>query len=390
MEGMQERDVELGKVAQELADELVLFEGDTFDLNFWSTHQNDPVPLLSGQERTEFDVLDSMCAELEALGVRHKVGSITTEEAARMEQLPPMITNQKEQLEAMRLESILQLISQNENLQNRAAYRIDRAKHAKHVNSSQKRGMDSESAGMYELQKIMTADRKKAAYRAQTYVVYRVILARRKQLAIELAEVNTAIAQAQAEKAVEAESKWRALKVELESRIKSMVVPQRNARVASSAPRYRMEGRVAGRWLGKRASQKRTKRLGNSSTSDRTIDLSPADVKQISRVEGLLTQLLIHRAEEGARSVLVDIIQVLTSLTGLPSGAVSRTDLPPESRVEKNSVKIISADWGGRQDVDLVAMHKYHSEQFEQLLNMLIGWQRVRILTGQKLTTKRS
>ena len=379
MEGMQESDEELGEVAQELADELVLFEGDTFDLNFWSTHQNDPVPLLTEKERSEYDVLDSMCSELEALGVRQKAGSGTTEEASRMTQLTTLISNQKEQLEAMRLESILTLISQNENLQNRAAYRIDRAKHAKHANSSQKRGMDSESAGMHELQKIMNADRKKAAYRAKKYVAYRVILARRKQLAIELTGVNAEIARAQADKAVEAESKWRALKLELEARIKEMVVPQRNARVASSAPRYRMEGRTKGGWLGKRVSQKRTKLLGNSSTSDRTLGLSTADVNQIALVEGKLTQLLSHRAEEGARSVLVDIVQVLTSLTGLPNGAVSRTDLPPESRMEKNSVAIISADWGGRQDVDLVAMYKYHRPQFEQMLKMLIGWQRVRI-----------
>ena len=376
LEGMQESDEELGQVAQELADELVLFEGDSFDLNFWSTHQSEPVPLLSEDERDEFDVLDSMCFELEALGVRRKAGSVSAEEAQRIEQLSPLLSNQKEKLEAMRLKSILQLISQNENLQNRAALRIDRAKHTK---SSQKRGVDSESAGMYELQKIMNADRKKAAFRAKKYVAYRVILARRKQLAIELTEVNTEIAQAQAEEAEDREKKWRALKLELETRIKAMVGPQRNARVASSAPRYRLEGRTQGGWLGKRVSQKRTKRVRNTSASDRMLGLSATDLEKIARVESLLTLLLSNREKESARAVLVDIVQVLVQLTGLPNGAVSRTDLPPESRMEKNSLAIIAADWGGRQDVDLVAMYKFHREQFEQLLKMLLGWQRGRM-----------
>ena len=376
LEGMQVNDEELGEAAQELSDELVLFEGDSFDLNFWSTHQNDPVPLLSEDERDEFDVLDSLCSELESLGVRQKAGSgSASSEAARIEQLRPLIEAQKDRLEAMRLESILQLISQNENLQNRAAFRIDRAKHSKR---NQKQGIDSESAGMYELQKIMSADRKKAAYRAKKYVAYRVIIARRKQLTVELTGVNAEIARAQAEEAEDTERKWRALKLELENRIKAMVGPQRNARVASSAPRYRMEGRVKGGWLGKRVSRKRTKR-GSTSDTNRMLGLSHADVGQITRVEGYFTHLLDRRADESARVVLIDIVQVLAQLTGLPNGAVSRTDLPPESRMEKNSVAIIAADWGGRQDVDLVALYKYHREQFEQLLSMLVGWQRVRI-----------
>ena len=69
------------------------------------------------------------------------------------------------------------------------------------------------------------------------YVAYRVILARRKQLTFELTEVNVEIERARAENAEDAEEKWRALKADLEAQIKQMVVPQRKARVASSAPR---------------------------------------------------------------------------------------------------------------------------------------------------------
>lgn len=345
LERMHDSSGELGQTSKELADELLLLDGDFFDLNFYATHLDEPVPLLSDDERQEFEQLDLMCAEFESLRFRKMTGSATPTEIERIEQLSSLLSSQKEQLEAMRLESILKQISLNENLQTRAAYRVDKAKNSK---KNKKRGIDAESSGMYELQRIMDADRKKAAFRSKKYVAYRVIKARRRQLTFELTDANAEIVRAQAEEATETEKKWRALKTDLETRIKQMVVPQRNARVSSSAPRYRLEGRIKGGWL-KRVPQKRAKPLGNTSSLDRMSDLTSSDVQEIRRVAGLLKLLLSNRGDDDAKSVLVDIVQVLVQLTGLPFGAVSRTNLSPESRMEQNTFALIASDWGGRQ-----------------------------------------
>ena len=140
-----------------------------------------------------------------------------------------------------------------------------------------------------------------------------------------------------------------------------------------------MEGRVKGGWL-KRVPHKRVKQAGNTSAGDRTAGLSVADIKEIKRVEGLLTHMLSRREDEqSAKDAMVGVIQLLTQLAG--TGTVTRIDLPPISRLEKNTLAVIAADsdWGGRQDVDLVAMFKLHRVQFEQLLKMLLDWQRTRI-----------
>ena len=101
-------------------------------------------------------------------------------------------------------------------------------------------------------------------------------------------------------------------------------------------------------------------------------------MREITRVERLLTHMLsLREYEPSAKDATVGVVQLLTQLVG--TGAVTRTDLPPASRLERNTLAVIAADWGGRQDVDLVAMFTHHRVQFDQLLKLLSDWQRTRI-----------
>jgi hypothetical protein len=334
--------------------------------------------------------------ELESLRFTQKRnGSLPTADAARLQLLSgTLVCQQLKELESKRLQSILQYISDSTSLQKRAAFRMDRAKRHR------KKSVDAESAAMRELQRIATQDRKKAASRAHNYVQYRMFRMRRKQLEMSMAElkvtINDALAAREA-KAPDAPSDdalhtLQGLKAELEAASKALVEPQKRARVASAAPRDKLEGRVRGGYLGKRAPQKRAKRAAGPSREERFADLEPDQIRRIDAIQALFHFLLGQQGDEIAPAFMLQVIQLLTQLTGLPSGAVVREDLPRELGLAPGRLAITTTHWAGRQDVDLVALFRKHRQHFEQLVELLIKWRRGRDewLAGQRTEAEES
>ena len=115
------------------------------------------------------------------------------------------------------------------------------------------------------------------------------------------------------------------------------------------------------------------------SKKERFAGLESKEVERIEHVQGLLSFLLCKREEDGAGGVLLEVIQLLAGLTGLPDGAVVREDLPPERGLVASRLALTSANWGGRQDIDLVKLLQHHRATFEQLARVLSDWRKQRI-----------
>lgn len=389
---------ELGRIDEESAEDegssdvidlLVQFDDRMFDLHFWAIHQEDATPLLSSEENDHIDELANTISELEALMFKKTMGvePFGTTQTARLQLLASTtIPQQMKGLEAKRLESILQYIQDNSSLQKRAAYRMDRAKRHK------KRDVDSESASLRELQRQMEADRRKASLRAKNYVLYRRLRFQRKQIERYVAELQAAVVDEQRVTKPDQNKigKLQGVKAQLESRIQMFIEPQRRARVASSAPRYKLEGRVKGGYLGKRdmSKRKRQKSAAVTTTSallesqQRLAGLDKEEISRIEQVESLLKFLLRRRDDETAQGLLVTIVQLLSPFTGLQSGAVTRSDLPPEQALKhaRGYVNVTTSQWMGRQDVDLIALYRFHRQHFEQLARLLDDWRKARVL----------
>ena len=240
---------------RELADTLVSFRDDMYDLQYWAVHQGDPSPILSDEERTGFEQLGILISESEGLLHLKMTGSLSDAQEERHTLLNnEVIPAHTREVELMRLESILQLIAEDEAMQLRYAQRVDKAK------KTNKRRVDGESAGFAELQRITATDRKKAAARAKAYVIYRTLLFRRQiiqQFVVELREdIQGSTVDREDADAISELAKQRGLLAQLEAKIKAIIEPQRKARVASSAPRLRIEARTKAR-LGPRRVRKR-------------------------------------------------------------------------------------------------------------------------------------
>ena len=319
-------------------------------------HQNSPTPLLSNDETDKLAVLATTIEELEALLYkRASAAQLGSTQTTRMQLIASdILPAQMKELEDLRLESILQYIADNTSLQTRAAYRLDRAKrHKQH-------GLDSESASFRELQRMMEADRRKALLRARNYVLYRKFKMQRAQIEGYVAELRAEIAAEQQAATPDTDTitKLEGVKASLESRIALIIEPQRKARVASSAPRYKLEGRVKGGYLGKRTStNKRSKGASSSDASirldsqQRIAGLKDGEISRIEQLESLLKFLLTHRDSEEAQGLIVTVVQLLSPLTALPSGAVTRSDLPSQQAIKqaRGYVGMTTSEWGGRQ-----------------------------------------
>ena len=261
---------------------------------------------------------------------------------------------------------------------------MDRAK--------QHRTLDSESASLRELQRQMEADRRKSALRAKNYVMYRRLRFQRKQIEKYVSQVQAEIAEEQrvANPDQDKITQLQGVKSSLEARRALIIEPQKKARVASSAPRYKLEGRVLGGYLGKRDMSKRKRQRSVALTTaaarleseQRNAGLDTEDISRIQRVESLLKFLLRLQDDEEAQGLLTTIVQLLSPLTGLPSGAVSRSDLPPEQALKhaRGYINVTTKEWAGRQDLDLVALFHFHRQHFEQLAHLLDDWRKARVL----------
>ena len=168
----------------------------------------------------------------------------------------------------------------------------------------------------------------------------------------------------------------------MEERIKALVEPQRKARVGAFAPRLKMEGRMKGGWLGQRKKQVRRQRPSR----DEFKELRRQKLAMVAgkwRVVELMKRFrrLKKRASEGddaSRAVVLEVIQILQPLTGLPSQAVMRSDLPPLTKIREGffpfRVDLTATEWGGRQDIDLIELYLHHAAQFEQVYRILGDW----------------
>ena len=118
--------------AGELGDALLLFDDDTFDINYWAVNQEKPTPLLTDAEEEEFHSLVQLVQELEQ--IRYDVSRLGA--AALPRELSDRMTNiqnvllprQISECVDLRITAILQFIKENEKMQNRYAYRMDAAK----------------------------------------------------------------------------------------------------------------------------------------------------------------------------------------------------------------------------------------------------------------------
>ena len=365
----------------ELADRLVTFRDDMYDLQFWALHQGDPSPLLSDEERTGIDLLGIMVSESEDLRFRQmKIGSISPSLQDRLTLLKTeLIPKHIRELETMRLESILQLIAEDEAMQLRYTERVEQAQ------KRNKRRVDSASAGVAELQRIAATDRKKAAARANAYVLYRTLLFRRQiiqQFALQVREEieGTSVDTDDAE-AIAAVAKQRHLLAQLEAEVKSLIEPQRKARIASSAPRLRVESRSKTGRLGPRKARKRVHTESNLPTlEERFSGLSTEATIRIVNVQDSISFLLLRRDEPAAAALVVRVVQLLAPLTGL-DGSVTRENLSTEAVRKRTdgSIALTASQWGGRQDIDLVLLFTQHRQHFEQLAQILREWRKKRI-----------
>ena len=107
--------------------------------------------------------------------------------------------------------------------------------------------------------------------------------------------------------------------------------------------------------------------------------LDPAGQERVAELMKRISRLKRKAAGDGvARAVLLEVIQIVNPLTDLPSKAVVRANLPALFRLRNGSLPLrvdISAEaWGGRQDVDLVALYIHHRAQFEQVYRLLSDW----------------
>ena len=144
--------------------------------------------------------------------------------------------------------------------------------------------------------------------------------------------------------------------------------------MAASAPRYKAEGRIKGKY-GPHKRRKRVKRGPSVSESERFARITPDQINRVKHVQGLLAFLLTKREETPAAGVVLEVVQLLSPLTGLPDGAVTRDDLPTESTLPAGRMAMLAAQWGGRVDIDLVSLFTSHRATFEQLARVLSDWQ---------------
>jgi hypothetical protein len=227
----------------------------------------------------------------------------------------------------------------------------------------------------------METDKKKAAGRAAHWVEYQWLLARRKQLEQILAELKAERFDTSDEAQV---ARLTTMINATHERIQAIVEPQRKARVGSFAPRYKIEGRIKGGWLAPRKRQLR--RQGPSAEEARGIRQQRLDalqeddqvrVSELHSLFGKLKQRALDE-EESARAMIGQVVQILQPLTGRDSRAVLRSNLPSLRRIRDGSVPLhvdlTAATWGGRQDIDLVALFQHHRAQFEQVYRLLSDW----------------
>ena len=234
-----------------------------------------------------------------------------------------------------------------------------------------KRRVDGTSAGFAELQRITATDRRKAAARATAYVLYRTLLFRRQTLQQFAAQVYAADEIQGSEE----------LHRQLVAEIKSIIEPQRKARVASTAPRLRIESRSKTGRLGPRKARKRVSTDSDLPTrEERFAGLSAEAAIRIENVQGTISFLLLKRDEPAAASLVVRVVQLLAPLTGL-DGSVTRENLSTEAVRKRTdgSIALTASQWGGRQDIDLVLLFTRHRQHFEQLAQILREWRKKRI-----------
>ena len=117
------------------------------------------------------------------------------------------------------------------------------------------------------------------------------------------------------------------------------------------------------------ARELRRQKLSTVAGKDRVIEC----VRRLGRLKQQASS-----DDDAARAVLLEVIQILQPLTNRPSKAVMRSDLPPLARLRDGSlplrVDLTASVWGGRQDVDVVALFEHHRPQFEQIYRVLADW----------------
>ena len=127
---------------------------------------------------------------------------------------------------------------------------------------------------------------------------------------------------------------------QLEAQVKAIIPVQKRARVASSAPRYRIEGRTKAGHLGPRKARKRVKEDTSTrqTREQRFADITREDTERIENLQSLLLFLLSKREEERALGIVLEVVQLLGPLTGCLDGAVTRRDLQSESMLPPGSM----------------------------------------------------
>jgi hypothetical protein len=244
---------------------------------------------------------------------------------------------------------------------------------------NKKEAMGGEAAAYKELQKIMEVDKGKAAGRAKHWVDYQRLLAQRKQLELIRDELKAERSETEDEAQV---TRLTSMIEHVEDRIKDIVEPQRKARVGAFAPRYKMEGRVKGGWL--RPRRRQWRRRGPSAEEARQLRQQRLDlvagqerVETLMKIFGRLKQRA-SQEDASARAMVIAVIPILQPLTDLASKAVMRSDLPALGRLRDGSlpfrVDLTAVEWGGRHDIDLIALYLHQRTEFEQVYRLLSDW----------------
>ena len=247
---------------------------------------------------------------------------------------------------------------------------------------------------------MMENDKKKAALRAKNYVLYRRIKTQRMQVDRYIAGLRVELSTAEEEEKPDNKmiSSIQKALTELNARVKILIASQKRARNAATAPRYRIEGRVKGGARGRRTLEtKRQKSTGaveagsKLSSEKRVEGIGEEDVSRIDDVHDMLLQALRHRDGGIEQGLIITVVQLLMPLTGLPDGAVLRENLPPENALLKSKgyVGFTVKEWAGRQDIDIVALFRFHRQRFEQLFRVLTDGQLARVQRASDAAKKR-
>lgn len=131
---------------------------------------------------------------------------------------------------------------------------------------------------------------------------------------------------------------------------------------------------------------------GSKLSSEKRVEgIQKEDVSRIEEVKDMLLQVLRYRDGEIEQGLIVTVVQLLMPLTGSPDGAVLREDLPPENALLKSKgyVGFTVKEWAGRQDIDIVALFRFHRQRFEQLFRVLTDGQLARVQRASDAAQKR-